>query len=256
MNKLNIGKFFGTIPVVLKKHSPEILTGIGIAGLFITPVLAVKATPKALERIEEEKSKKWVDKLTPVETVKATWKCYIPAATSAVTSAACIIGANTVHARRIAALTTAYTMSESTLREYKEKVLETIGEKKEQVIRDEIDKSRLEKNPVSRNEVIITQKGNTLCYDHWSKRYFYSDIQTIRKIQNDLNEKLLTDIGGNVTLNDLYFELGLDPLPTIGDDLGWYVDRGKIAIHIGSGLADDDRPCVVIDFDNPPTYGI
>ena len=134
MGKPNFGKFFGTIPVVLKKHSPEILTGIGIAGLFVTPVLAVKATPKALALIEEEKNKKWVDKLTPMETVKATWKCYIPAASSAVTSAVCIVGANTVHARRIAALTTAYTMSESTFREYKQKVLETIGEKKEDCV--------------------------------------------------------------------------------------------------------------------------
>lgn len=256
MNKPNIGKFFGSIPMILKKHSPEILTGIGIAGLFITPVLAVKATPKALELIEEEKQKQWVDKLTPMDTVKVTWKCYAPAAASAVTSAACIIGANTVHARRIAALTTAYTMSESTLREYKDKVLETIGEKKEQAVRDEIDKDRLAKNPVSRNEVIVTNSGNTLCYDHWSKRYFYSDIQTIRKIQNDLNEKLLTDFSGNVTLNDLYYELGLDPLHPIGDDLGWYVDRGQISIHIGSGLSDDGRPCIVIDHDNPPGYGV
>ena len=226
MNKPNIGKVFSTMSLALKKHSPEILTGIGIAGLFITPVLAVKATPRALELIEEEKSKKWVDKLTPMETIKVTWKCYLPAASSAVTSAACIIGANTVHARRIAALTTAYTMSESTLREYKDKVLETIGEKKEQAIRNEIDKDRLVKDPVGNHEVIITNTGNTLCYDHWSKRYFYSDIQTIRKIQNDLNERLLTDFSGNVTLNDLYYELGLDPLHPIGDDLGWYVDRG------------------------------
>lgn len=256
MSKPNPTAFFGAASMVLKKHSPGILTGVGITGLFITPILAVKATPKALKLIEEEKRRKQVDRLTPIDTIKATWKCYIPTAASVVSSAACIIGANTVHARRTAALATAYGVSESALREYKEKVLETLGEKKEEAIRNEIDKDRLAKNPVSRNEVIVTQKGNTLCYDHWSKRYFYSDIQTIRKIQNDLNEKLLNDIGGNITLNDLYYELGLEPLPTIGDDLGWYVDRGKIAIHIGHGISDDDRPCVVIDFENPPTYGI
>ena len=32
----------------LGKHSPEILTGIGIAGLLSSTVLAVKATPKAI----------------------------------------------------------------------------------------------------------------------------------------------------------------------------------------------------------------
>ena len=29
-----------------EKHSPEILTGIGIAGMITTTVMAVKATPK------------------------------------------------------------------------------------------------------------------------------------------------------------------------------------------------------------------
>ena len=38
----------------LTKHSPEILTGVGIAGLLSTTVLAVKATPKALKLIDKE----------------------------------------------------------------------------------------------------------------------------------------------------------------------------------------------------------
>ncbi len=39
----------------MKKHSPEILTGIGIAGMITTTVMAVKATPKALILLEEKK---------------------------------------------------------------------------------------------------------------------------------------------------------------------------------------------------------
>ena len=39
----------------LKKHSPEILTGIGIAGMISATVMAVRATPKALQNIEHEK---------------------------------------------------------------------------------------------------------------------------------------------------------------------------------------------------------
>lgn len=38
----------------VKKHSPEILTGIGIAGMITTTVMAVRATPKALILIEEK----------------------------------------------------------------------------------------------------------------------------------------------------------------------------------------------------------
>ena len=37
------------------KHSPEILTGVGLAGMITTTVMAVGATPKALILIEEKK---------------------------------------------------------------------------------------------------------------------------------------------------------------------------------------------------------
>ena len=39
---------------LLKKHSPEILTGLGLVTLASSVVLAVKATPKALWVIEHE----------------------------------------------------------------------------------------------------------------------------------------------------------------------------------------------------------
>ena len=61
-----------------KKHSPEILTGIGIAGMITTVVIAVKSTPKAIKLIEEKKTEHNAETLTPLETVKAAWFCYIP----------------------------------------------------------------------------------------------------------------------------------------------------------------------------------
>ena len=42
-------------------------------------------------------------------------------------------------------------------------MVETIGEKKEQTVRDAVAKERLEKNPVENKEVIVTAKGDTLC---------------------------------------------------------------------------------------------
>lgn len=255
MNKQNVAKFFRNVRTSLVNYSPEILTGIGIAGMITTTVLAVKATPKALERIELAKQEQEKTKLKPIETIKVTWKCYIPATVTGVASVACLIGASSVSARRNAALATAYKLSEAALTEYRDKVVETIGEKKEQLIKDEIDKDRLEKNPVSRNEVIVTESGNTLCYDHWSKRYFYSDINSIRKAQNDLNEQMLHDISGSVSLNDFYYELGLSSLEPIGDDMGWNTDKGLISIRLGSCISDDGRPCIVVDHDNPPIYG-
>ena len=67
--------------MALQKHSPEILTGIGIAGMVTTTILAVRATPKALLLIQEAEEVKHqntdASALTPVETIKAAWLCYV-----------------------------------------------------------------------------------------------------------------------------------------------------------------------------------
>ena len=78
----------------LKKHSATILSCISIAGVVITTVTAIRATPKALELIHEKEDELGVEKLTAGETIKATWKCYIPTALIGMSTISCIIGAN------------------------------------------------------------------------------------------------------------------------------------------------------------------
>ena len=233
------------------KHSPGILTGIGIAGMVTTTVLAVKATPKALELIEEEKDALDVDELTMAETVKATWKVYVPAAVTGVTSVACLIGASATNAKRNAALATAYKISETALTEYKEKVVETLGEKKEKHIREEIDKDRVKNNPVSKNEVIITAHGSTLCYDAFGGRYFNSDMETIRRAINDINKQMMDEM--YASLNDFYDLIDLS-YTNMGQELGWSIDGGLLELSFSSQIADDGRPCLVIDFSKAPRY--
>ena len=194
---------------------------------------------------------KEITKLKFPDLFKATWKCYIPAAVTSVVSIACLVGASSVHIKRNAVLATAYQLSETALTEYKEKVIETIGEKKEEVIRDKVNKDRIEKNPVSKNNVIITDKGNTLCYDHMSGRYFKSDIDKINKAVNVINNRILHDF--YASLNDLYSELGLYTV-SLGDKLGWNSDMGLIEVEFSSQLADDGTPCLVMDFNKAPKY--
>ena len=251
MSKIKFKPLIKTIRSGLAKHSPAILTALGITGMIGTTVLAVKATPKALDLIENKKEELDKDELTVVETVKATWKCYVPAAITCATSAACLIGASSVHTKRNAALATAYKLSESALIEYRDKVVETIGEKKEQSVRDAIAKDHVEKNPVTNNEVIITDKGYTLCYDELSGRYFYSDIEKIKKAVNELNRQMLNDM--YVSLNELYYELGLEGTK-LGEQMGWNVDRGLIDLKFSATVSADDRPCIVLDYRVPPMY--
>lgn len=245
MNKKSISNFVKTVGDKLSEHSPEILTGIGITGLLSTTVLAVKATPKALRLIDEKKEEMNTDELTNTEVVKTCWKCYIPAAVTASVSVACLIGANSVNSKRNAVLATAYKLSESAFSEYKEKVIETIGEKKEEEVRDKIAKGRIEKNPVKNNEVIITGKGDVLCYDIVSGRYFKSDVDKIRKAENTLNKKLMNDM--YCSLNEFYDLIGL-PFTQMGFELGWNVNDSLVEIEFSTQLSEDDTPCVVIQY--------
>lgn len=251
MSKFNFGDFTNNVKTSLIKHSPEILMGMGIAGMLTTTVLAVRATPKALKLIEEKKKETQTDKLTPVETIKTTWKCYIPAATTAVASTACLIGSSRVSSKRNAVLATAYKIAETAHKEYREKVIETIGEKKEAEVRDKVAKEQIEKKPVNNCEVIITDMGNTLCYDSVSGRYFKTDINKIKKAENTLNYNMLNE--NYTSLNDFYSEVGLDRIK-LGDELGWNIDDGKIELHFSSHLTSNDEPCLVIQYNVAPKY--
>jgi len=243
----------------LSKHSPEILIGIGITGMVTTTVLAVKATPKAIQLIEQKKQELDVDKLTPVETVKTAWKCYIPAAISGTAAIACIIGSNSVHAKRYSALATAYKISETAFTEYRDKVVETIGEKKERTIRDKTSKEQVEQTPVHKTDIIVTGKGNTLCFDPLSHRYFYSDLEKIHRAANTLNYEINTNpFDSGVTLNDFYTEIGLHGT-TVGESLGWNLHTGMIKIYpsaqmVEEGEEHEGEPCMVLNFENAPQY--
>ena len=252
MGKTNLATIAKDIRKFASKRSPEILTGIGIAGMITTTILAVRATPKALELIEEQKEEESVEELSSFEVVKVAWKPYIPAMVTCVVSTACLIGASSVNTKRNAALATAYKLSETALTEYREKVIETIGEKKERIVRDKVAEERVKKNPVSKNEVIVTGNGKTLCFDPISGRYFMCSIETIKRAENELNKQMLHDISGYVSLNEFYDELGLDHT-SVGDDLGWNTDQ-LIDINFSSQLNDNGEPSVVLDYLVAPKY--
>lgn len=267
MSKTNLSKTFKNVRSGLLKRSPEILTGLGIAGMVTTTILAVKSTPKALMLIEEEKRRQndelrkisiemgrenfsRIDTLTPYEIVKTTWKCYVPAAITCFVSVGCLVGASSVNARRNAALATVYKLSETALSEYRDAVVETIDEEKQKIIDDKIAKNKLEKDPVSKKEVVITEKGTMLCYDSVFGRYFRSDMDEINRAITKINREVVVNM--YASLNDFYSELGLSPTK-IGDDLGWNIDDGEIDILFSSQIAEDGTPCIVISYNVAPS---
>lgn len=250
---MNIKNLCNDIKGAASKHSPEILIGVGIAGMFSSVVMAVKATPKVYSTIEKEKETRRLEcepELTKLDIVKMSWKPYLPATIMFGLSAGCIIGANSVNAKRNAILTTTCHISERALHEYRDKVVEVIGEEKEKEIREKVSKDRKEKDPVT-NNIIMASKGKTLCYDTITGRYFESDVDQIKKAENVLNHILVTN--DYCSLNEFYDEIGLDATE-MGSAVGWNVNNGLTEIYFSAQLADDGQPCVVVNYDPQPNY--
>lgn len=225
-------------------QSPSILTGMAVVGVFTTTILAVKATPKAFQILEQKGLNE--PPFKKMEIVKSCWKCYTPAFIMGVITSACIISANSINMKRNAALMGLYSISEATMKEYQSKVIDMIGEKKEREIRDEVRSEMVKKKDLSKE--FICGKGDTLCYDMLSGRYFKSDMTTILKVQNDLNQKILGGMG--VCLNELYWSLGLEGI-RLGNDSGWD-EAIPLKIEFSSKLTSDGTPCLVMDVEEAP----
>ena len=248
---MNIKTMAKSVWAGAKKHSPEILIGMGIAGAASSVIFAVKATPKAMFLLEEKRQELGVENLEAKEIIKTAAPVYIPTAVSFGVSVACIVGASSVNARRNAALTAAYTLSESTLRTYRDKVLETVGENKEREIRQKAAIEQQQSTPEPQTLVVSSAAGQLKCFDSLSGRYFVSTKNEIDKAVNEFNRQLRDDM--RISLNDWYDLIGLDT-NKLGDMLGWDIERGYVETCYASRLDEDGLPCLVVNYVEPPHY--
>ena len=106
--------------VFWKKNGSTILTVAGGIGLVTTTALAVKATPKALKKIEEAKEEP-DDRLSKWETIKVAGSVYIPTILVGAGSLACIFGAHVLSQRQQASLASAYALLDASFKDYKRK---------------------------------------------------------------------------------------------------------------------------------------
>lgn len=245
---MNIKRLVRNAGRKIDRNSPTLLTGFGVAGVISTAALAIKGTVLAVKviAVEELCEKR---KLANKEKLELVWKLYIPTAASSALTIAAIIGANHISSRRNAALVSLYTVAESALNEYQDKVTEMFGEKKEAKVREEIAQDRLDAHPIS--EVILSGKGAHMFFDSLSGRYFRSDVETVRRVQNDFNEVLFNDMF--VPLNELYDMLGLEGTE-MGRRAGWDIQNGKLEIQFSAKIATDGEPCIVLSYTIEPKY--
>ena len=234
----------------LMKHSSDILTVVSAVGVVSTAVLAVKATPKALELIKaEEESRKitktttlYADnqpyttevveenpKLTALEIVKVAWKPYIPAVLMGFSTIACIFGNHFINSRTQASLVSAYAVLDQSYKQYREKCIEMNNVDTDIDIRQKIAKSNFYKN-------IEVEDGKELFFDYTSMQYFESTLDDVKHALDIINEAL--NNSGFVYLNDFYELLGI-PLVDYGYNLGWFSDIGMLRLDYEKTELDD-----------------
>lgn len=245
---MTLNSLIGKTSRFMTDNSPVILTAIGATGVLATAYLTGKAALKThtliqhrrLDLAEEDVSYKLTDR----DKFELVWKLYIPAAGSALLTIAAIICANHIGTRRAAAIATAYNISERAFSEYREKIIEKIGAVKEEKARTEIAQKKIDDNPASTNQVIVTGGGEVLCYESFTDRYFYSDLETLKKAMNDTNHQILRD--SYASLSDFYERVGLK-FTSISNDVGWNSDR-LLDLVFSAVISEKGRPCIVVDY--------
>lgn len=239
---------------LVNDNSTTILTSVAVAGTATTAYLTGRATFKAAKLIEDEKRELEnvnghgdVEITTPKK-VLLVWRHYIPPFVTGVTTITCIIVANKIASKKIAALALSSAISERALQEYKAKVIQRLGEKQDVAIRDEIAQDRVTKQPVHSGEVIIAGAGEVLFYDMTTGRYFQSTVEEVKKAVNKVNHELNNFM--YTSLSSFYDEIGLSPT-TYSDAVGWNANQ-QMEAKFSTVLSSDNRPCIAIDFEPAP----
>lgn len=232
--------------VLLKKNQPQILMGVAIGGVVSTAYLAARGTWQARDIIDAYESENGVEE-HPVdrlkERAKQVWPVYVPMAISGFGTVTCIVFAQRSQMRRTAAAVVAYTVTEKAFSDYREKVAETFGKTKDQKVRDAVVQDRVNARPPT-EQVVFVGKGEVLCLELYTHRYFKSDMETLRRSMNDINEQLNHQVFG--TLNDFYERVGL-PQSSAGEVMGWE-DTKQMELEFSTAMAPDGTPCIAFDY--------
>ena len=269
MNLGLIGNVTKKIIQLSVKNSPAILTGVAVCGVVATAASTAKAVVESRDYItahdmdEELKVERfehngtdydhyvYYRQRTFVEKAKLTWRIWVAPVFIGGTTIACILGANHISTKRNVALAAAYSMSEEAAREFRDKVANTIGEKKVNKIDNEIMQDHISASPTIEDNVTYTNLGEQLMYDDFSGRYFRAGQLEVEKRMLMLDKKMArTWSDGKV--NDLYELIGLSPID-IGEDYGWpfdnTTDEPNVIVRFYPTWNSNHEPCIGMKMD-------
>lgn len=235
--------FLKNVGQYLKTNKNSLSVGFGIGGMLVGSAWLAIGAIRANKKLEQPN-------LTKKDKAKIIAKeIAAPVAMEVIGAGMVITGFHSEH-KGSAALATAYAISESALTEYKNKVVETVGERKEKEIRESIAQDKVDKLDISKTPVFATGNGNSVVYDIRTGIVFYSNEDAIKDAVFAINEKMLDE--GYASINDLYREFNA-PTPVNNEMFGFNINKGKLKVDIchpyGWGA-----PVITIDYDAYPDY--
>ena len=220
---------------IARAHSPEILAGTACAGVATTAYLAARSGYRHgwSDGRDDGQMDPWQMR------VKYHWKKYIPPVITGAVTIGCVVMGTRIGMRRTAAMAAAYSISERAFSEYREKVAEKLGEKKETAIRDEIAQDKITATAPGPN-VILVGAGQVICYEYFTGRYILSDMEALRRAENEINSRILRCEYAN--LAEFHYLIGIPPTPD-AMDMGW--DNEKLMeLEFSACLTGEGKPAI------------
>lgn len=260
----NFTRGFHRLGLQLRKHSPEILIGVGIVGTVVSTVLACKATLKVEEVTSEAKKK--IEKIhtateTGVTEIGETYskedskkdltivytrtaldlaKLYAPSVVLGAASVGCMLASHNIVSKRNMALAAAYTAVDKGFKEYRGRVVERFGDQLDKELRYNIKSKEIEVKEVDENgeEKTVKKTVDVMESDYKPE---YSDFARIYDCgctgwtkspeqnlfflrQQQQWANELLKSRGYVFLNEVYESLGFAKTQ-IGQAYGWIYDE-------------------------------
>jgi len=274
LNKVisKVGPKVGKVVLKCKKHSPEILLGVGIAAGVGCVIVACKATYDHLGEVVadhitemEEINDTTVDETgKPIDmdaakakvyrkmvvkrcalTTGEIIKLYLPAAALGAVSVAAILGSHHIMLGRIAGLTAAYTAVDEAFKEYRARVVEKYGEEEDFNLRYGVEEKEVTVQKENEDGVVeeVNEKIKTAHIDKYSMyaKFFDQSCKAWEK-NPEYNLLYLTaqqeyfntllSSRGYVFLNEVYDALGIERT-SYGQVVGWLKGVGDGYIDFG-----------------------
>lgn len=254
---------------LVKKHSPEILAGVGVVGVVASTVLACKATmkvndiltdakeqidkvnsvknnPAYADRYSEEDAKKDLSVVYVQKGVEIV-KVYLPAFALGTISIGCLLSSNNILRKRNAALGAAYATLDKSYKAYRNRVVERFGSEVEKEIRYNIRAEEIEHTTIDEegNEVVVKEEVKTMdpnLYSDYAKFFDESNVNWNRNPEYNLmflksQQQYANDLlksRGRLFLNEVYDMLGIERTKA-GQVVGWVYDEEN---PIGDNFVD------------------